>query len=250
MRLKGKVAVVTGAGSGIGEACALLFAREGAQVVLADFNGAAAEQATKTIRQGGGEAISLAVDVADAKQAAAMVHAAETKYGRVDALVNAAGVLFYGTILETDDAAWERVMNINLKGTFLCCRAVVPIMIKQERGAIVNFSSTTGAHDACAHAVAYVTSKGGVAAFTRAVSIDHARQGIRINAICPGPTDTPMLRAAMNTAQLAEFADSFPAGRLGKPEEIAQAALFLASDESSFVTGSMLFVDGGQTAQV
>ena len=250
MRLKGKVAVVTGAGSGIGQACGVLFAREGAQVVVADFNTDASEKAAVKIRDNGGEAISVATDVADGKQVTTMVQAAVTKFGRVDALINAAGVLFYGTILETDDAAWERVMNVNLKGTFLCCRAVIPIMLKQGSGSIINFSSTTGAHDACAHAVAYVTSKGGVAAFTRAVSIDHARQGIRINAICPGPTDTPMLRGAMNTAQLAEFADSFPAGRLGKPEEIAQAALFLASDDSSFVTGSMLFVDGGQTAQV
>jgi meso-butanediol dehydrogenase/(S,S)-butanediol dehydrogenase/diacetyl reductase len=148
------------------------------------------------------------------------------------------GFIFDGTILETDDAAWERVMNINLKGTFLCCRAVVPIMLQKGSGSIVNFSSTTGAYDACAH----VTSKGGVAAFTRAVSIDHARQEIRVNAICPGPPDTPMLPGAMNAAQLAEFADGFPARRLGKPEEIAQAAVFLASDESSFVTGSMLFV--------
>jgi NAD(P)-dependent dehydrogenase (short-subunit alcohol dehydrogenase family) len=125
------------------------------------------------------------MDVADAKQVATMVQAAEKKYGRIEVLVNAAGVLFYGTILETVDAAWERVMNINLKGTFLCCRAVLSIMLQKGSGSIVNFSSTAGAHDACAHAVAYVTSKGGVAAFTRAVSIDHARQGIRINAICP-----------------------------------------------------------------
>jgi NAD(P)-dependent dehydrogenase (short-subunit alcohol dehydrogenase family) len=195
------------------------------------------------------------VDVADTKQVATMVQAAEKKYGRIDVLVNAAGVLFYGTILETDDAAWERVMNINLKGTFLCCRAVVPIMLQKGSGSIVNFSSTTGAHDACAHAVAYVTSKGGVAAFTRAVSIDHARQGIRVNAICPGPTDTPMLRGAMNAAQLAEFADGFPAGRLSR-RTARQAgrnragSCFSCLRRIIICDGSMLFVDGGQTAQV
>lgn len=250
MRLKDRVAIVTGAASGIGEACAHLFAKEGARVVVADFDAVQGERLTRQICGEGGSAVFQLVDVSSWSQVEKLVETANRTFGTVDVLVNAAGVLFYGTVLETDEKAWDRVMDINLKGTFLCCRAVIAQMVRQGRGSIVNFSSTTGAHDACAHAVAYVASKGGVAALTRAISIDHARQGVRINAICPGPTDTPMLRKALSPEALVEFADSFPMGRLGSPTEIAAAALFLASDESSFMTGSMLTVDGGQTAEV
>jgi NAD(P)-dependent dehydrogenase (short-subunit alcohol dehydrogenase family) len=250
MRLKEKVAIITGAASGIGEACALLFAKEGARVIVADSNVAQGERVAQTICHNAGTAVFHSVDVSRSSQVNDLVQFAVSTYGGVNVLVNAAGVLFYGTVLETDEDAWNKVMDINLKGTFLCCQAVIAEMIRHRGGSIVNFSSTTGAHDACAHAVAYVASKGGVAALTRAISIDHARQGIRINAICPGPTDTPMLRKALSPDALAEFADSFPMGRLGNPSEIAAAALFLASDESSFMTGSMLTVDGGQTAEV
>lgn len=250
MRLKDKVAIITGAASGIGQACAVLFAKEGARVVVADFNAAQGERTAREITASGGAAAFHSVDVSSPSLVENLVRFTLSTYGRLDILVNAAGTLFYGTVLETDDNAWNKVIDINLKGTFLCCRAAIPEMIRQGGGSIVNFSSTTGAHDACAHAVAYVASKGGVAALTRAISIDHARQGVRINAICPGPTDTPMLRTALPPEALAEFADSFPMGRLGNPSEIAAAALFLASDESSFMTGSMLTVDGGQTAEV
>src|SRR5262249_49487925 len=139
---------------------------------------------------------------------------------------------------------------VNLTGTFLCCREVLPHMIARGHGSIINVASTTGSHDACAHAVAYVASKGGVTLLTRAMAIDHAKQGIRINALCPGPTDTAMLRKAKPPADLDAFAKTFPMARLGRPEELAHAALFLASDEASFVTGALLHVDGGQTAEV
>jgi NAD(P)-dependent dehydrogenase (short-subunit alcohol dehydrogenase family) len=141
-------------------------------------------------------------------------------------------------------------MSINLTGVFLCTKAVLPHMIEGGGGSIINLTSSTGAHDAAANAVAYVTSKGGVALFTRAAAIDHAQDNVRINAIAPGPTDTPMLRDNLSTEQLEAFATTFPMKRLGRPEELANAALFLASDESSFVTGAILAVDGGQTAQV
>jgi NAD(P)-dependent dehydrogenase (short-subunit alcohol dehydrogenase family) len=250
MRLTDKVAIITGAASGIGEACALLFAKEGARVVVGDFDAPQGERVARQICGAGGSAVFQSVDVSSWSQVERLVETVTGTFGRADVLVNAAGVLLYGTVLETDEAAWNRVMDINLKGTFFCCRAVIPEMVRQGGGSIVNFSSTTGAHDACAHAVAYVASKGGVAALTRAISIDHARQGVRINAICPGPTDTPMLRKALTPEALVDFARSFPMGRLGSPREIAAAALFLASDESSFMTGSMLTVDGGQTAEV
>jgi NAD(P)-dependent dehydrogenase (short-subunit alcohol dehydrogenase family) len=152
--------------------------------------------------------------------------------------------------METDERSWNRVLSINLTGTYLCCRAVLPHMIRQGSGSIINVASTTGAHDACANAAAYVTSKGGVTLLTRAMAIDHAKQGVRINALCPGATDTPMLRNALSPEQVDALAKSHPIGRLGRPEELAKAALFLASDDASFVTGSAMYVDGGQTAKI
>jgi NAD(P)-dependent dehydrogenase (short-subunit alcohol dehydrogenase family) len=142
------------------------------------------------------------------------------------------------------------MLNVNLTGTFLCSKAALAHMTEQGRGAIINVASTTGSHDACAHAAAYVTSKGGVTLLTRSMAIDYAKQGVRVNVICPGPTDTPMLRNALTPGELEAFARTFPMNRLGQPEEIAGAALFLASEDASFVTGAILHVDGGQTAEV
>jgi NAD(P)-dependent dehydrogenase (short-subunit alcohol dehydrogenase family) len=249
MRLSGKGALVTGGASGIGRAIAERFAREGARVLVADYAASGVETAN-AIQAAGGQASFLQADVSNSAQVAHMVDAALQFCGSVDILCNAAGILYYGTILETDEDAWARVMAINLTGTYLCCRAVLPHMIRKGGGSIINLASTTGAHDACAHAVAYVTSKGGVTLLTRAMAIDHARQGIRVNALCPGPTDTPMLRQALTPEQLEAFAQTYPMGRLGRPEEMANAALFLASDEASFVTGAAFYVDGGQTAEI
>jgi NAD(P)-dependent dehydrogenase (short-subunit alcohol dehydrogenase family) len=179
-----------------------------------------------------------------------MVEATIQEYGRIDVLLNGAGILYYGTVLETDEQAWHHVLSINLTGTYLCCRAVLPHMIRRGGGSIINVASTVGAHDACANAVAYVTSKGGVTLFTKAVAIDHAKQGIRVNALVPGATDTPMIRRQLSPEVLEAMAQSHPIGRLGRPEELAKAALFLASDDASFVTGSAMYVDGGQTAKI
>ncbi len=250
MKLKDKIAIVTGAGSGIGRACALLFAREGAHVLAADVDADGGRNAANSIRESGGEAVFAETDVSNGVDVERMVETALATWGRIDILLNGAAVLAYGTIVETDEATWERVIAINLTGTWRCCKAVLPHMIRQGGGSIINVASTTGAHDACARAVAYVSSKGGVTLLTRAMAIDHARQGIRVNALCPGPTDTPMLRRALTPEQLEAFAQSFPMGRLGLPEELAQAALFLASDDASFVTGSTMYVDGGQAAEV
>lgn len=248
MRLKDKVALVTGGASGIGKATAELFAREGARVAVADYSDA---QATAdAIRGSDGEAISLRVDVSRSEQVTQMVDSVIYRYGRIDVLFNGAGVLHYGTVLDTDEQTWNRVLATNLTGTYLCCRAVLPHMIKQGRGSIINVSSTVGAHDACPNAVAYVTSKAGVALMTKAMAIDHAKQGVRINALAPGATDTPMVRRGMSAEALEQLAASHPIGRLGRPEELANAVLFLASDEASFVTGSTMYVDGGQTAKV
>jgi NAD(P)-dependent dehydrogenase (short-subunit alcohol dehydrogenase family) len=249
MRLKDKVALVTGGASGIGRATAELFAREGARVAVADYN-PAGRDTVQAIQSAGGEAIFVPVDVSDSSQVARMVEAVLQAHGRIDILFNGAGILFYGTVLETDEQAWNRVISINLTGTYLCCRAVLPHMIGQGGGSIINVASTVGAHDACANAVAYVTSKGGVTLFTKAMAIDHAKQGVRVNALVPGATDTPMIRKALTAEALKALAESQPIGRLGRPEELAKAVLFLASDDASFVTGTALYVDGGQAANI
>jgi NAD(P)-dependent dehydrogenase (short-subunit alcohol dehydrogenase family) len=250
MKLENRVALVTGAASGIARATAQRFAREGAIVIVADGNVSGAQETVNLIHTEGGSASFVQLDVSQAEQVNRVVEAVVSQHGKVDILFNGAAILFYGTVLETAEDAWNRMLSINLTGTYLCCRAVLPHMVQQGRGSIVNIASTVGAHDACARAVAYVTSKGGVHMLSRAMAIDHAKQGIRVNVICPGPTDTPMLRKAMTPEQLDAFAKTFPMGRLGLPEEIASAALFLASDDASFVTGSVLYVDGGQTAEI
>jgi NAD(P)-dependent dehydrogenase (short-subunit alcohol dehydrogenase family) len=249
-KLKDRVALVTGGASGIARATAQRFAREGASVMVADGSLHGARETVEQIQDQGGRASFTEVDVSQADQVELMVETTLSQYGHLDILFNGAGILFYGTVLETGEEAWNRMLSINLNGTYLCCRAVLPHMLHQGRGSIINISSTVGAHDACAGAVAYVTSKAGVSMMSRAMAVDHARQGVRVNVICPGPTDTPMLRRAMTPEQLEAFAQTFPMGRLAQPDEIAGAALFLASEDASFVTGAVLFVDGGQTAEV
>lgn len=250
MKLPGQVALVTGAASGISRAVAARFAREGASVLAADGNVAGSRETVEQICAAGGRASFAELDVSQPAQVSRVVQTTLDKFGGLDVLFNGAGILAYGTVAETELEMWEKIISINLTGTYLCCRAVLPHMIRQSKGAIINVASTTGAHDACARAAAYVSSKGGVTLLTRAMAIDHAKHGIRVNAICPGPTDTPMLRKAMTPEQLDAFAKTFPMGRLGRPEEIAGAAVFLASDDASFVTGLLLYVDGGQTAEV
>src|SRR5271168_3303065 len=250
MRLKDRVALVTGAASGIARATAQRFAREGAQVIVADGSVPGGLETVKLIETEGGSASFAQLDVSQAEQVNSMVDVILNQHSQIDVLFNGAGILFYGTALETAEDAWNRMLAVNLTGTFLCCRAVLPRMIERGRGSIINMASTVGAHDACARAVAYVASKGGVNMLSRAMAIDHAKQGVRINVICPGQTDTTMLRNAMTPEELKAFAMTYPMGRLGLPEEIAAAALFLASDDASFVTGSVMYVDGGQTAEV
>jgi len=250
MRLEGKVAIITGGGSGIGRATARLFAQEGAKVVVADYQAESGREAVQAIKDAGGDALFVEVDVSNPAQVQHLVQTALDAYGGVDILFNNAGVLLFGTILETQEEAWNRLMSINLTGVYLCSRAVIPHMIKRGGGSIINTSSSTGAHDVAPNIAAYVTSKGGVTLLTRAMAVDHAKDKVRVNAIAPGPTDTPMLRDNMSQEELDAFASTFPMKRLGRPEELAYAALFLASDEASFVTGSILAVDGGQTAQV
>ncbi len=250
MRLSSRVALVTGAASGISRAVAIRFAQEGASVMVADTSESGGMETVEQIRQAGGRARFARLDVTQAESSRSVVQATIAEFGDLHILFNGAGILAYGTVLETTEEAWARMLAVNLTGTFLVSKAALEHMVAKRRGSIVNVASTTGSHDACAHAAAYVSSKGGVTLLTRSMAIDYAKLGIRVNVICPGPTDTPMLRKALTPDELEAFARTFPMNRLGRPEEIAAAALFLASDDASFVTGAVLHVDGGQTAEV
>jgi len=250
LKLQSKVAIVTGAGSGIGCATARLFAEEGAKVVVADYNAAAGRETVESIRRAGGEAIFAQVDVSRSSEVETLVQKTLDAYGAIDILFNNAGILAFGTVTDTEEHVWDRVMDVNLKGTYLCSKAVIPHMIAAGGGAIINASSSTGAHDAAANSAAYVASKGGVTLLTKCMAIDYAQYGIRVNCVAPGPTDTAMLRGNFGAEELTDFAATFPMKRLGQPREQAQAVLFLASDDASFITGLVMAVDGGQTAQV
>jgi NAD(P)-dependent dehydrogenase (short-subunit alcohol dehydrogenase family) len=250
MRLSSQVALVTGGASGIARAVAVRFAQEGATVMVADASERGGMKTVEQIEATGGKARFAKLDISQTEDVTRVVERTVEELGDLHILFNGAGILTYGTVLETTDDAWAKMISINLTGTFMCSRAALAHMVTRGCGAIINVASTTGSHDACAHAAAYVSSKWGVTLLTRSMAIDYAKHGIRVNAICPGPTDTPMLRNALTTGELEAFAKTFPMGRLGRPEEIAGAALFLASEDASFVTGAVLHVDGGQTAEV
>ena len=249
-RLEGKVCVITGAGSGIGRASALLFAREGANVIVADVDRAGADETVKQIHAAGGTANVVIADVTEPAQAQRLADETAQAQGRIDVLFNNAGISGVGTAHDTSVELWDKVMAVNVRGVFLVSKFVVPHMIQKKKGSIINMSSTI-AEIGLAQRASYAASKGAVLALTRAMQVDYAPFGIRVNALLPGTIQTPFVEKYLRESYpnredgLNAIRKRQLTSELGKPEDVASAALFLASDESSFVMGSGLFVDGG-----
>ena len=251
MILINKVAVITGAKSGIGLATAKRIALEGATVILPDIR--MANKETERIKHNGGEAFFFQVDVSKAQEVESLFEEAINKYGRLDILVNNAGIELAKNIPETSIEEWDHLMDINLKGVFLCSKAAIPVMKRQRAGVIINIASELGLIGG-SEIAAYCASKGGVVQLTRAMAIDHASDNIRVNCVCPGPVKTPLLRGILASAkdpkkERAHILESIPLKRIARPEEIANVILFLSSEESSFMTGSVVAVDGGWSAR-
>ncbi|OGF30495.1 hypothetical protein A3H09_03945 [Candidatus Falkowbacteria bacterium RIFCSPLOWO2_12_FULL_45_13] len=249
MRLKNKVAIITGAGSGIGRAAALAFAREGAKVVAADWAEAGGQETVKLINKQNGRAFFVKVDVSNSSQVERMVSRCLAEYEQVDILFSNAGIVKMGALHETAEADWDQVMDVNLKGVFLCSKAVLPQMLKQGQGKIINTASIAGlvGFDKVGP---YCASKGGIIALTREMAVEYGLNKINVNCIAPGVIKTAMTKDMLNDPAVAQgFAANTPYPRLGQGEDIAMAAVYLASDESDFVTGQVLTVDGGWTAK-
>jgi len=249
MRLKDKIAIITGAGAGIGKAAAQIFVREGAKVIVADRDG---QKASAVAAELGDAALALTVDVSRSDEVKAMIDTAVRKFGRLDILANNAGYGIPGTVVNTDEDDWDALMAVNLKGVYLCCKHAIPVMAAQGGGTIVNTASnvaTVGIFDRAA----YVASKGGVAALTKAMALDHAKEKIRVNCVAPGVTWSSYFEKMVETTPDPDgFKNALkarsPINRWAEPQEIANCILWLASDEASFATGAMFTVDGGMSA--
>jgi NAD(P)-dependent dehydrogenase (short-subunit alcohol dehydrogenase family) len=256
MRFKDKIAIVTGAATGIGGATADAFSAEGASVVLTDVNETALSERREKLREAGGNCIAVVADVSRPADAQRIVQEAVTAFGGVDCLVASAGIQTYGTVVSTDEETWDRTLDVNAKGVYLAAKYCVPEMVQRGGGAIVTVASVQGLFSQ-PNVAAYAASKGAVIAMTRTMAIDHAVDNIRANSICPGSIETPLLRFAAEQMQpddpegaIKEWGGLHVLGRVGQPEEMAQVALFLCSDAASFITGAAIVADGGLTIQL
>jgi len=247
-RLDGKVVVITGAGGGMGRDATILFSQEGASVCVADVDGEAAEDTAAEAR----EAFAMTVDVADGESVAAMYAATAERYGGIDVLYNNAGISppDDGSILETKPEAWQRVQDVNTTGVYLCCKHGIPHLLERGGGSVINVASFVALMGAATSQISYTASKGAVLSLSRELGVQFARQGVRVNALCPGPVETPLLLRIFgdDPAAYDRRRVHLPMGRLAKPREIVNAALFLASDESSYVNAATFMVDGGLSA--
>lgn len=254
MLLSGKVVIITGAGSGQGLAAARQFAREGAKVVLAEWNDENGSAAEAELRRDGFDAQFVPTDVSDEESVEKSVEAALKRYGEIDVLYNNAGIGYsagdrykMASVLDTPLADWNAILGINLNGVFLFCKHTIPHMIRRRRGVIINTSSVNGLLGVSG-ADAYTAAKGAVIALTRVLAADYAKHGLRVNCIAPGAIDTPMIAPVLALQEVREAFETTPLGRVGKPEEIASVAVFLASEMASYLTGQVIAVDGGWTA--
>ena len=247
-RLDGKVAVITGAGGGMGRDAAILFSEEGARVCAADIDSGLVEEVAAELDDG----LAVQVDVASGGSVKAMYAAAAERFGGIDVLYNNAGIspADDDSILETDEDAWDRVQNVNTKGVYLCCKHGIPYLLERGGGSVINVASFVALVGAATSQISYTASKGAVLSMSRELGVQFARQGVRVNALCPGPVETPLLLRIFgdDPAAYERRRIHLPMGRLAKPREIVNAALFLASDESSYVNGATFLVDGGLTA--
>lgn len=242
---EGKVAIVTGAGSGLGRAISLRLARGSAHVVVNDVSSAGAESTVAQIKELGGEAVAVQGDVTRSQDVKRMVDTAVKRYGDVHILVNNAGIIFPTHVFDLEEEEWDRVIEVNLKGTYLCARAVLPAMRKAGWGRIVNMSSKAGRSSSTIGGAHYTASKAAVLGFTRHLAREEAQHGITVNAVCPGLIDTEMVRSTIGIEKALSYAPRFPIARLGQPEEVADLVAFLASERASYITGASADINGG-----
>jgi 3-oxoacyl-[acyl-carrier protein] reductase len=245
MKLRNKVAIVTGAGQGIGKEIALSLAKEGAKVVVSDIT----EKIHVVVKEIGSQALAIKADVSDRKETEELVKKTIKKFGKIDILVNNAGIFPFKSLIDMKEEDWDKVLNVNLKGVFNCTKAVLPTMKKQKYGKIINIASIAGFRVGYVGLTHYCASKAGIVGFTKAAALELAEYGINVNAIAPGSIETPGVTSTMSKEEMKKFAETIPTKRFGQPIDIANIVIFLASDESSYITGECIVVDGGLTIQ-